>query len=261
MGFPSAGQAQKRIAYDRDGLAKVSGRVAKGRVPGEGYLRGVGLEFGSLIGQIEEHPLFRRAYANAQGRTVMDVNRQRNLFLIILNHLDKLGTQDIIEFGSYRGGGLAFFGTLLQELYPHATVYGLDSFAGMPAVDMDLNLHGEGEFADTSVEDVRAYLDGLGLDNVVLVKGLVEDTFPMLSRSPLPTFGLAHIDLDLYEPIRYIQQSLWPHMASGGYVAYDDATVSTCLGATQAVEELVQSRMVHCEQIFPHFVFRCGLSW
>ena len=49
-------------------------------------------------------------------------------------------------------------------------------------------------------------------------------------------------------------------MTSGGYVAYDDADVSSCIGATQAVEELIIERRIHCEQIWPHFVFRAGLS-
>ena len=37
---------------------------------------------------------------------------------------------------------------------------------------------------------------------------------------------------------------------------YDDGEVSSCLGATQAVEELIMERHLHSEQIWPHFVFR-----
>jgi len=48
-----------------------------------------------------------------------------------------------------------------------------------------------------------------------------------------------------------------PCMAPGGYVVFDDAHTSGCLGATEAVEELVIRRDgLHCEQIWPHFVFR-----
>jgi hypothetical protein len=49
-------------------------------------------------------------------------------------------------------------------------------------------------------------------------------------------------------------------MCKGGYLVYDDAHISSCIGATQAVEELIMERRVHCEQIWPHFVFRAGLQ-
>jgi hypothetical protein len=46
-------------------------------------------------------------------------------------------------------------------------------------------------------------------------------------------------------------------MANGGYVAFDDAHTSSCLGATEAVEDLViRGDGLNCEQIWPHFVFR-----
>lgn len=49
-------------------------------------------------------------------------------------------------------------------------------------------------------------------------------------------------------------------MAGGGYVVCDDATMSTCLGATQVVEEMIRDYGLRCEQIYPHFVFRAGLQ-
>ena len=72
-------------------------------------------------------------------------------------------------------------------------------------------------------------------------------------------YAIAHIDLDIYQPIKYCQSQVDAHMAKGGYVVYDDATVSSCIGATQAVEEWIQDQRIHSEQIWPHFVFRSGL--
>jgi hypothetical protein len=46
-------------------------------------------------------------------------------------------------------------------------------------------------------------------------------------------------------------------MDEGGYWVFDDGHISSCLGATEAIEELVIRRdRRHSEQIFPHFVFR-----
>jgi len=48
-----------------------------------------------------------------------------------------------------------------------------------------------------------------------------------------------------------------PAMASGGYLVFDDATTSSCIGATEAVENLLIRRdALSSEQIYPHYVFR-----
>ena len=69
-------------------------------------------------------------------------------------------------------------------------------------------------------------------------------------------FGLAHIDCDIYSAVKFAQDTVLTHMCRGGYLVYDDACVSSCLGATQAVEEFVMTQRTHSEQIWPHFVFR-----
>lgn len=225
-----------------------------GRNAAEGYQRGVSLEFGDAPKKIEAHPLFRMAMAAARDYTLLDYKRSMNLFLLVLNYFPKLDAHNIVEFGSYRGGSLIFMGTLLRELYPTAKIYGFDTFAGMPVTDSAVDLHTSGDFSDSSIEGVQQALERAQLQNVVLVKGLVQETFPQ--SIPAGTrFGLAHIDLDIYHPIRYAQTHVLPMLVPGGYLVYDDATVSTCIGATQAVEELIQEGY-RSEQVFPHFVFR-----
>jgi len=233
--------------------------IVGGRSPYDGYQRGVGLEYGELRQAVEAHPLYQEALRAAMGRTVMSADRLKNLFLVVTLFFDPLASRNIIEFGCYKGGSVLFFATLLKRLYPEAKVYGLDTFGGMPKSDKGLDLHGEGEFADTDLEAIRKAARGLRLDNLILVKGLVQDTFPAGVPADID-FGLAHIDLDLYAPIKHVQDAVWDRMTPGGYVVYDDATASTCIGATQAVEELIADRRVHSEQVFPHFVFRAGLG-
>lgn len=231
----------------------------KGRCPIEGYQRAVALEHGDLSRSILAHPLFLEAMDAASGLSVMDGKRAVNLFLILALFLEKVPSQDVVEFGCFRGGSLIFMGKVLERLYPDATVFGFDTFNGMPVTDQDIDFHREGDFSETSLADVQRSITAAGLNNVRLVAGCVEDTFPA-GIPPNLRIGLAHIDLDIYPAIKHCQNSVWPLMASGGYLVYDDATTSTCLGATQAVEELVQERRLHCEQIFPHFVFRAPIS-
>jgi len=46
-------------------------------------------------------------------------------------------------------------------------------------------------------------------------------------------------------------------MVPGGYIVFDDATTSSCIGATAVVEDdVIRRDGLNSEQIFPHFVFR-----
>lgn len=233
-------------------------QVIGGRNVYDGYRRGANLEFGNISEQILSHPLFGEAINNAQGRSVMDYKRTQNLFLIIACHFEKLADHSIIEFGSFRGGSAIFMATLLKRLYPEAKFYACDTFEGMPPTDSDIDLHRAGDFSSSNMNEINEISKSLGLDNLVTVKGLVEDTFPS-QFSADQKFALAHIDLDIYHPIKYIQRAVYPYMTKGGYIVHDDATTSTCLGATQAVEEWISETGARSEQVYPHFVFRTHL--
>lgn len=237
--------------------------VSGGRCVYDGYQRGWGLEFNGLESQVARDPLFRRALSAAKDddktRTVVKFEKLANIFLIIRHYFDQLEHHNIVEFGSYRGGSALFMATLLAELYPDAKVYALDTFEGMPETDQGKDLHNAGDFRDTSLDSIHAAVKRLGLsNNIVLVKGLVEDT-AVATYKMAGHFGLAHLDLDIYPALKYSQDSVWPYMTKGGYLIYDDANVASCIGATQAAEELILDRKIHTEQVYPHYVFRAGL--
>jgi hypothetical protein len=54
-----------------------------GRNPYEGYQRAWGLQFGGLRDQIRADPLYQKALAIAQDRTIVADDNRMNLFLII----------------------------------------------------------------------------------------------------------------------------------------------------------------------------------
>lgn len=228
-----------------------------GREPSGGYQRGWGMEFGDLTAQVEADSLFQAAIAASEGLSILDRHRRTNLFLLTRFFLSRLKSQNIVEFGSYRGGSALFLSFLLKELHPGARIYSLDTFEGMPATDKSIDAHSAGDFKDADIDNFRRARDRWGLDNLEIIPGLFEDTFPKLAAGGIE-IGLAHIDCDIYSAVKYSIAACWPHMVAGGYVILDDATTSSCLGATQAVEELIMERKVFCEQIFPHFVFRAN---
>jgi hypothetical protein len=69
--------------------------------------------------------------------------------------------------------------------------------------------------------------------------------------------ALAHIDCDIQSAVLYSYEVSRPYMVPRGYYVFDDATVSSCIGATEVVEDVVVARDgLRSEQIYPHFVFR-----
>ena len=229
------------------------GGLRHGRCPKDGYARGWGLQFGELGELIRAEPLFQKALSAAELSLVQE-DRLMNLYLLATRYLTKLAVRNIVEFGSYKGGSAIFLATVMKYIDPQAHVLALDTFAGMPATDKTIDAHSTGDFSDTTLADFQARIAALGLDNLTPVQGRFEDTFPACANNL--RFGIAHIDCDIYSAVKFVQDAVWPLMGDGGYVVYDDATVTSCLGATEAVEDLIMTKRIHSEQIFPHFVFR-----
>jgi len=233
--------------------------ITAGRSLHDGYQRGCGLMHTDMPVCIEADPLYRAAVEASGGWSIMAGPKRMNLFLLLTRFLGRLDSQDVVEFGSYRGGNALFMAWILRELYPQAKVYALDTYAGMPVTDADRDVHHAGDFADASRGAFEARRDQLGLDNLVIVQGLFEDSFPGLAAQGA-RFGLAHIDCDIYSAVKYAQGAVWPQMSRGGYLVYDDADTPSCIGATEAVEDLIIQRRIHAEQVWPHWIYRAGLS-
>ena len=230
-----------------------------GRSPRDGYARGWGLEYGGLADHVRKDPLFREAIALISGRSIVSEERRMNLFLLLRFYLPRLAPGHIIEFGAYKGGNAAFMAHVAAKTMPGTQVYALDTYAGMPATDKTVDAHSAGDFGDNRFEDVKAYVAKTRLANLHLVRGTFEETAAQLVREKGP-FTLAHIDCDIHSAVVHAYETVKPAMVPGGYLVFDDATVSSCIGATEAVESLVVRRDgLNSEQIYPHFVFRAGL--
>lgn len=230
--------------------------LRKGRCPYDGYQRGYGLQFTKLKDTLNSDDLFKRARSVSQDRTVLNEFAIWNIYLIIVFYMSKIPSGHIVEYGSYLGGNAIFMAYLARELYPGMKVYALDTYEGMPSTDLGVDLHRKGDFSDASFENLQSYIDELKLDNLVLVKGLIENTNEEVMRMA-GAISLAYIDCDIAPAIKASYDGVKPYMVEGGYIVFDDATLSSCLGATEVVEDLVIRRDgLNSEQIFPHFVFR-----
>lgn len=227
----------------------------RGRNPYEGYQRACGIRYAKIIEQAKEDEVFVEAWTLAQSRSVVSPFKLTNLYLLVRYFLPRLDPSDIIEFGTFRGGSAMFLAKLAQAYLPGIRIFGLDSFAGMPKTDKTIDGHNAGDFSETSLEDVEMAKNNAGLDNLTLVKGLFSDTTAGVLEQ-CKGISLAHIDCDLYHPALAAFEDVRLKMVPGGYIVFDDALEASCLGAMQAVEDIVEKYRLRCEQVDPHIVFR-----
>jgi predicted O-methyltransferase YrrM len=237
----------------------ISTDFRKGRNIRDGYARGWGLQFGDLRARIAADPLYQEALELAAGRSVQTEENRMNIYLLIKFFLGGLPMGHIVEYGSFKGGSAIFMAKVCAVLHPEMQVYAFDTFAGMPETDADIDAHRAGDFKEVNYEELQDYIAEIGLANLKLVRGLFDETAP----GALPAVGtirLTHIDCDIRSAIAYSYDASRPYMVPGGYIVLDDALFSSCLGATEVVEDLMIRRDgLNSEQIYPHYVFRAPL--
>lgn len=247
-----------RSTMTEDDLVKFSeaGAWRKGRSVRDGYARGWGLQFSDLRPKVAADPLYQAGMRLAHGRTVVSDDNRMNLYLIMRFFLARIPFGHIIEFGSFKGGNAIFMAYVASQLNPGVQVYSLDTFSGMPETDKSIDAHSKGDFAGVDLEELRRFTSASGLTNLHFVEGMFQDTAEDVLRTAAP-IALAHVDCDIFDAVRYSYEVVRPHMVEGGYLVFDDAVVSSCIGATEVIEDLLVRRDgLNSEQIYPHFVFR-----
>ena len=241
-----------QIQHHQAALEALPDKFVEGRNLREGYLRGLGLQFGNLAQFCSKDPIFVEAYSKAKRFASPVGDLQLCNFYLLLKYFLPAG--NIVEFGVDRGGSLLFLSHLAQEYRPGSLVYGFDSFEGMPATSSN-DVHKEGDFNGASETEILSFLHEHHIVNVRLIKGFFSSTLSYLKG--LPSFSLAHIDCDLYQAVRDTYCEVRHHMVPQGYIVFDDAWACSCIGAFDAVTEYVTGQDgKKAEQTWPHLVFR-----
>lgn len=257
--LPCALPSTTSLALADNYLPEIKGirdEVRRGRNVYAGYQRGWGLQFGQLRERVLRDPLYRESVKLTAGRSVQTELRRMNVFLLLKFFMPTLDFGHVIEFGSYRGGSALFAANVCAKLHPDVVVYALDTYEGMPPTDKAVDAHSEGDFGDVDLDELKTFAASKGVSNIRFVKGRFEDTAQSV-LAEAKTIALAHIDCDIRSAVVYAYDVTRPFLVPGAYVVLDDATESSCIGATEAVEEiLIRRDGLSSEQIFPHFVFR-----
>jgi len=170
---------------------------------------------------------FDALYARVSARTVVSRARCHVLYQCALQARNVAG--DGAEVGVYRGGTAL----LLRETFagPEHRLHLFDTFGGMPEVDPDRDVHVAGDFDDTSLDEVRAFV-GEGPE-LQYHQGLFPETAEGLEDA---RFAFVHVDADIFTSVRDSCAFFYPRMHSGAILVFDDYGFRSCPGARAAVD-------------------------
>lgn len=169
---------------------------------------------------------------------------------------------DVVECGVGKAKSFQMLALLAHEEGKGRHLWGFDSFQGYPEVSPEdqspRNLR-KGDWKVINAEDVAPILRGAGLSqefldrHVTVVKGFFEDA---LAKTPIERIALLHLDVNLYRSYQICLNELFPKVAPGGVVLFDEYMnedeAIKCPGAKKAIDEFFSSTP-HRIQRDPHY--------
>jgi len=137
----------------------------------------------------------------------------------------------VAECGVFRGGSLRLF----AEVFPEKTVWGFDTFTGIPLemTNSGYDYHKAGDFSETSLEEVVAYLGYY--KNINIVPGIFPGTFEQVPGDE--TFCCVHLDCDQFYSYIACLDFFMPRLEVGGIFIFDDYAYLD--GAKMAIDQIL----------------------
>ncbi len=176
---------------------------------------------------------FKNVYATIKDHTLVDKYRCYELWQLVSEVAKLPGA--LIEVGVWKGGSGALIAKAAELAGVKDTVYLCDTFTGVVKAGTNDSSYKGGEHADTSEQTVRELIRGMGLNNVKILTGIFpEETEAMVKDKQ---FRFCHIDVDVYQSAKDVVAWLWPRLAKGGIVVFDDYGFAGCDGINRLVNE------------------------
>ena len=171
-------------------------------------------------------------------------NRQIKMYMYMNNFFEL--TREIpgviIECGFGHGHSFLCLASL-AELHD-TTLIGFDSFQGFPTPtehDVSGRNPKKSEWSVRTLTEAWLQIRQFGLkpswinSKVKLIPGFVEDS--IINNLPNEPIRLLHVDLDLYSAYKVTLENLFPLVAEGGVVLFDEYNEVKWPGATKAVDD------------------------
>ena len=159
--------------------------------------------------------------------------------------VNSLADGDYAEVGVYKGHGAE---RIAGWMNPDGRLWLFDSFQGHgePGEFDDAVNHPRGRYSDNSIVEVQARCPK---GNIIV--GFVPASLYFVAAIP---FRFVRIDVDHYAPTKAACEFFMPRMVKGGVIEFDDYGVTTCEGATKAIDEVFGKQDVLPAPPFPHWV-------
>jgi hypothetical protein len=140
---------------------------------------------------------------------------------------------DILEFGVFKGSGMALFLKLKNMYEPNSLmkVIGFDYFQADVLLNSLDGKNKEGmadvlnraKSLDLAIDSVDRRLSSFGGDNYMLFQGdAVVESKKFCLENPGAKVKLLYMDLDMGEPTYAILKELWSRVSKGGVVVFDE---------------------------------------
>lgn len=122
---------------------------------------------------------------------------------------------EILEFGVFEGASINYFAKHLKTHGDARRLHGFDTFEGLPEDWKGWGLK-KGTF---NLNSIMPKVE----DNVLLHKGLIQDTLPEFLRSNGKNgIAIAHIDVDIYSSAKCALELCKPFLLSGSIIIFDE---------------------------------------
>ena len=212
---------------------------------------------------IDKDELFRKIYDKCKKYTMTSKERMYALYKSVEYIINSKIPGDFVECGVWRGGSTMLIAKILLEL--NATdrkIYLYDTFEGMsePTEDdyivanksisaknmwkKEQKENNQWCFSPLSEVKNNMLSTGYPKDNIVYVKGKVEDTIPKTMPSKI---SLLRLDTDWYESTKHELIHLFPTLANGGVLIIDD--YGCWAGSKKAVDEYFSDSIILLNRI------------
>ena len=178
----------------------------------------------------------------APAYTMLDLARLRQLA-----RQAELVTRDrirgaVVECGTWKGGSLALLDWVFRTRGDARTLWAFDSFEGLPEPgEKDPSAARRGFFPGwcaATEADVRAALAAVASSSELhVVRGWLDDTLP---SSQTGAIAFLNVDVDWYESVKTVLQSLYDRVTPGGVINFDD--YRRWRGCDEAVHEFLDQR-------------------
>lgn len=208
---------------------------------------------------IDQDDNFKKIYDLCKDYTMNSRERAYALYIAVKYIVDSKIPGDFVECGVYKGGNTMLIAhTLIEMEETNRKIYCYDTFEGMvqPTKD-DYSVsnksiqaiekweekqkkdHNDWCFSPLSEVKDKMYSTKYPKENIIFIKGKVEDTIPEVMPSGI---ALLRLDTDWYESTKHELIHLFPLVTKNGVLIIDD--YGAWAGSKKAVDEYFSDKPI-----------------